>query len=1087
VPDNPIDETRLDPERNILVPADPPATVQQEKSQFTTNSTGEVPNTEKLFNLVLGGPASPTAAAGNRPASPIQVSGFEIRQELGRGGMGVVYRALDLTINREVAIKFLHDRYSPGSSEAARFVEEARITGQLQHPGIPVIYQIGTLTNGRPYLAMKLIKGKTLQQLLADSTGSQPANWLAIFEAICQAVGYAHAHNVIHRDLKPHNVMVGSFAEVQVLDWGLAKVIGARLPEPVTSGETEIRSMRADSDMTQFGSLLGTPAYMPPEQARGQIDQVDRRSDVFSLGAILCVILTGKPPYVGTDSGEVLVHSKKGKIADAYARLDASGGEPDLIQLAKSCLSADPDERPADAQKVAAEVARLRALAEERARNAELEQAKTEEKRKRRRIQLALALSIWMVVSLVGIGLWLLDRRDQEKKLQKAQNKEIVQANLNQAVVALGRDNPIYGEIDAALNRVEPLLPTVDDQGAQKQFEQLKKDRQMVETLEKIDNRRWLVRVDQDFDAAYAQQQYPIAFGNYGLNLEAKSTAELATMVHDSSIEPRLLIALGAWQELDPSEKLLDLLNTLDPDPSRIEWRQMFAHSPGQVAEKIKGLKGRNLPAAFARFIGGHDRTPPDQAIRILKEAQEAHPNDFGLAVTLADKLDFKTQMEEKIFYYRIAVAIRPASATCRNNLALALHYSKGDPEASIIAYKEAIRLDPTSGSIHSNLAFALRDLKRHDEEIEHLEKAIEFDPASPSLHYNLALSLHQHKGDLKKAVLEYEKAIALDKTYIFAFLNLADALRDLKEYDRAITAYRNVARLDNTLHQSHYNLALIFHHQKKDLDAAIVEYKLAIQCAPKFSEAHYNLGLLYHWDKMLVDEAIEQYRQTIKLVPREALAHYNLALALHYSKRDFKGAIDEYKKTIEIDNVSVPPLTNLGFALTENGTPELALDYLKKAIERAPNAHQGYKYLAYAHAQMAEYRKAYDVLRDGFGRNPDWMTDINKLMRYDAAVFASQCGTGGGNSAVPEADRPRFRTEALNWLRADLAILKELAADPKNKDRVHHKLNDWIPDGELASVREPDQLAKLPDEERKDWEKLWAEVRKLHAQTANP
>src|SRR5207253_1897778 len=128
---------------------------------------------------------------------------------------GVVYRARDLGLQREVAVKILLDRYAGNTAAAERFIAEARITGQLQHPGIPAVHQVGTLPDGRPFLAMKLIRGRTLSDLLAEG----PVDTLAVFEAICQAVAYAHAHGVIHRDLKPANVMVGSFGEVQVMDW----------------------------------------------------------------------------------------------------------------------------------------------------------------------------------------------------------------------------------------------------------------------------------------------------------------------------------------------------------------------------------------------------------------------------------------------------------------------------------------------------------------------------------------------------------------------------------------------------------------------------------------------------------------------------------------------------------------------------------------------------------------------------------------------------------------------------------------------------------------------------------------------------
>src|SRR5271166_4920054 len=158
--------------------------------------------------------------------------GYELCEEIGHGGMGVVYRARDVALDRDVAVKVLSERYPAESPAAQRFLSEARITGQLQHPGIPAVHQVGALVDGRPFLAMKLIKGSTLEELLkarADSAAER-GRLLAIFEAVCQAVGYAHAHRVIHRDLKPANVMVGAFGEVQVMDWGLAKVLSEDTP-----------------------------------------------------------------------------------------------------------------------------------------------------------------------------------------------------------------------------------------------------------------------------------------------------------------------------------------------------------------------------------------------------------------------------------------------------------------------------------------------------------------------------------------------------------------------------------------------------------------------------------------------------------------------------------------------------------------------------------------------------------------------------------------------------------------------------------------------------------------------------------------
>jgi tetratricopeptide (TPR) repeat protein len=358
------------------------------------------------------------ANAADLLGTPLSPPGYELGEEIGHGGMGVVYRARDVVLDRDVAVKLLSERYSADSPAAQRFLSEARITGQLQHPGIPAVHQVGTLADGRPFLAMKLIRGRTLDAILKQRTdpAAERGRLLAIFEAVCQAVGYAHAHRVIHRDLKPANLMVGAFGEVQVMDWGLAKVLGEQTPGAVaapaaeeTRAWTRVGPTPEVGSHTETGSLVGTPAYIPPEQAVGQLDRVNERSDVFGLGALLAVILTGQPPYSGESSESVRVQSVRGKLEECFARLDATGAEPELVALCKRCLAFEPADRPADAGAVAASVAELRAAADERARRAELDKVRVEgekaaaearalERRKRRRLVMGAAAVLALAV-----------------------------------------------------------------------------------------------------------------------------------------------------------------------------------------------------------------------------------------------------------------------------------------------------------------------------------------------------------------------------------------------------------------------------------------------------------------------------------------------------------------------------------------------------------------------------------------------------------------------------------------------------------------------------------------------------------------
>ncbi len=260
----------------------------------------------------------------------------------------------------------------------SRFVEEGQITGQLQHPGIPAVHEIGSLADGSPYLAMKLVKGRTLADLIAEPAPDR-SRLVAAFLQVAQAVAYAHSKGVIHRDLKPANVMVGQFGEVQVMDWGLAKILTPSAapadvrPSPASPLHTIIatdRSSDAGTD-TQAGSILGTPAFMSPEQAGGETERVDERADVFGLGAVLCTILTGEPPFIAGTTEAVRLQAVRGQVEDAHRRLDGCGADAELAALCKRCLTPDRDRRPRHAGAVATAVSAHLAAVEERLRQAE--------------------------------------------------------------------------------------------------------------------------------------------------------------------------------------------------------------------------------------------------------------------------------------------------------------------------------------------------------------------------------------------------------------------------------------------------------------------------------------------------------------------------------------------------------------------------------------------------------------------------------------------------------------------------------------------------------------------------------------------
>jgi tetratricopeptide (TPR) repeat protein len=779
-------------------------------------------------------PAVTTDGDATRSPPPPPTSGdrYTLGDEIARGGMGVVYRATDTVLNREVAVKVLKDKFTPESGTCRRFADEARITAQLQHPNIPAVHDLSALPDGRPFLAMKLIKGETLDLLLAarPDPSADHGRFVAVFEQVCQAVAYAHAHGVLHRDLKPANVMVGAFGEVQVMDWGLAKVLTGRErdhtesdPES-TAAWTEVRPLRDSEDLlTQAGSVLGTPGYMPPEQALGAVHEVDRRSDVFGLGGILAAVLTGRPPFVG-DSAEVTrVMAARGEIQGCIGRLDSCAADPELVALCKRCLSPRPEGRPADAGTVAQAVAELRQAADERARRAEVDKVRAEgdkaaaelaarERRRRRRVSLGAAAALALAV-IGGMGAVLGVQRRSNADLA-AKNDELERKNA-EVVAASEREREKF---DLAMEAIRSFHTGAGEEVVLGRPE-LKRLRTKLlggadEFYRKLEDRLG--------PAADPKSRVALAKGYIDLGVASSSVGSLDQALADYDrgrvvLEAVLSDAPGdtaARRELSRAfgQRAQVFQKRKDPAAQREAGLRAAAEAERAVADGPDDPENRNALADAITFLSSHDPLPPTDAERRTKRAVELaerlvadHPGNVRYQATLAGALHNlgadvmnQSRFEEALGIFarraEIGEALRradPANTSNRRNLMVVYSFCRGEifrrlgrAEESLAEHRKAVAVgeelaadQPAVIDTESRLASCLGNVGYQLYQLGHREEAADA--------YLRVVAIRDRLADHYPDQPDLRWSAAGERS------NLATVLDQLGRFDEAMAARR--------------------------------------------------------------------------------------------------------------------------------------------------------------------------------------------------------------------------------------------------------------------------------------------------------
>lgn len=785
---------------------------------------------------------------GTQPSEFPSIAGkYQLQGEIARGGMGIVLRGHDVDLGRDVAMKVLHGKYRDHPELLQRFVEEAQIGGQLQHPGIVPVYDLG-LEEGHPYFTMKLIKGETLAARLAEGSpgGKDLHRTLAAFVQVCQTLAYAHARGVIHRDLKPANIMMGSFGEVQVVDWGMGKVLTSggsadelrskRSGGPPKSVIETLRSSGASStEGSVAGSVMGTPAYMPPEQARGEVDFMDERSDVFSLGAILCEILTGAPPYLGS-SAEAIQQASEARLEDCLGRLEDCDADEELKGIAIEALAPMRSARPRNAGALADQLSRYLHSVEDRLRESQIEAAQQRTRviaaQRARRLTVGLAISIGALVVLTLSAWWGFESLANSRELAATQRLAASSGTLRSLwgeargtqvgdLSPWMRADTAASALDTALRsphvgeqqrqELQSLLTSFESEKASAEAESaaFHRDEALRERLLRIRvpsqrvwmNKQWLVD-----DALRQDEAFAGALGEFlGVaELEELEVSEAAERFQGSELRFECAVILEHWALLrdiagadakdstDPRTPWLrSLARALAPeDPWMVEIRpyllDLETHRPHLETLAVEFDPSKRTPAQvalLAEALWNSESSP--QALELLRRGCLHDPQDFVLSLQYALRLglNWPPPWDEVCARLRLAHALQPDVDGVLGCLSVALA-NNNRLEESLEIDELLVARNPEDAQLRYGLAMAYRAMGFHEKALDTSLEVTELEsaPAAKSAAQSL-ISL-----DRPEEATAYLRLYIEPERYGASLGFLANHLKELAQFDEART-----------------------------------------------------------------------------------------------------------------------------------------------------------------------------------------------------------------------------------------------------------------------------------------------------------
>ncbi len=691
----------------------------------------QVADLELQCSLLSVGPEASGGGAQDDGSATVDWSGqaegadpegrFQIVRFHKRGGLGEVYVARDSQLHRIVALKRIQSAPAADQDKRARFVVEAEITGRLEHPGIVPVYSLGTFDDGRPFYAMRFIRGDNLEaaidQFHQDEQAGREAGartlalqkLLRRFLDVCNAIAYAHSRGVVHRDLKPGNIMLGKYGETLVVDWGLAKSVGRPEPAPASAtldDRTLVPESGSDRRRTLQGDLLGTPAYMSPEQAAGRIDQLGPASDVYSLGATLYCLLTGGPPFERQAIAELLPKVERGAFAPP--RQVRGSIDPALEAICLKAMKTDPAQRYPSPRSLADDVEHW--LADEPV-GAYAEPAMARARRwMRHHPSRVTAVAVLLLSTVVGltIGTVLLNRSNRLLAQQTQRAEKATKAANDSAQMARNAVDTYFTRVsEEKLLKEPPLQPLRKEllSLALKYYlgfiEQRANDPNVRKELADA-----YMRAGNVYEETYTGPDDSMG-SKRGTELRVRGVALYEELVREKPGDRELRVALaGGWESLagfhwvereyqaglDSSRRVIQLWEQLRAeDPENVDYRRMLGDSYSWRALVKRDMADREGQAADIR-----------RAVEIFQEILTSAPDDEATLRELAAAYRRSDRLDDLLEAVRISRQFARSGKLIKPGIAAPLLHE------SVVLGLDLILLGNALGNAASKHAFDL-------------------------------------------------------------------------------------------------------------------------------------------------------------------------------------------------------------------------------------------------------------------------------------------------------------------------------------------------------------------------------------------